>query len=625
MDLHIANNNLVNFIEQNVRFDHIKQVNSATNMQSYTVSINSNTHIRYATEENLDHRVVTAIKRKFDTGILYPGFNFGFMFALMAGLAAGWKDINQMISCGLTGATVGVLVVPFFSGNLNVNNVRFFFVRLFVIILASGVVGAFSNTDAGAAMGAIGGAFVGSSIAGVSNRAINFKSVVKATFFAIALGALIGTAIGAAAGTILGSILGAIIAGMVAVAYEKLEAVVRTILTTGTFDEIVKFVAGIFATVERDDIKAMIVGIFIGIILISRLTGNGIFIGAVAGAVSYRASNYEMHVGNPMLEQVDDITATSIVYVVILAFIWLCLVYFCTVIGVGASGAAGGIVFAAYIGIFFAQLGIPDMFRYRAKFAALAGFIGGGYAILFYSSAIRRFSVEAMIPEQIVGSMILAIAGAAVGGYLFIVVMNRADDRLVAIGAVTRFLNRAIQIIAAIIKAGRALYSRIVDQSIVLGAIGALVGGVTAFGVDLIIEGRLAGAAVGAVWGAVAGTSGGAVTIIATVLVREIAIPTVASCTNQEIKAIITSTAISGFIGGVIGGHLTSNVVVGGLIGLIFSVVNAVSLIAITYIARRHRIILVPLTDIVNKFGTAKGQGNLNDWTQYTITTATRN
>ena len=623
MDLHIANNDLVKFIEQNVRFDHIKQFDSAANMQSYTVFVNSNAHFHRV---ELGHHTRTAIKRKFVTGIPYIGFIAGFIIGFIAGIVA--KDVDQMISSSLAGAVAGVFAVSICSavegnvaGNFDIKSARLFTVRLFVVILASGLVGLF---DSGAAMGAIGGAFVGSLIASVSNKAV--KSIPKPNIFAIALGALIGTAIGAAGGTIPGTITGAIMAGVAAVMFDRLEAIVRTVFMTAALHHMVKSVCGIIMTIGRDDIKAVVIGVVVGTMLNSQLIGSVALIGAVAGAISSRPSSY---LGNVMLELIDGVSATTNFYSAIFASILLCLIYGTVMVDLDANGAVGGIIAAVYMTLLVAEhpLYIKEdiMFCTKAWFAALAGFFGGGYATILYMPVIGHFSVEATIPESVVRSVFEAIAGAAVGGYLLLaVVYIMADDRLV-VGLATSQL-QAVQIIATIIIKLKAHLARIVDKSIILGTIGAVFGTSIALGADIMVEGRLAGAAVGAILGAVTGTGSGTVTVIVTAIVREIAIPTIALCTERQTKAFIVITAIGGFIGGVIGGYFTSNIVPGCLVGFTFSIATAASFVAVKYIARRQhfesveRSISVPLTVLVNNFGTAIGQGSRNKWIQYRIT-----
>ena len=641
MNLQVTDN-FVNFIEQNVKFDHVKQLDSAKSMQinkSYTISVNSNAYFSHVTGTKVHHHAITIVKRKLVAGILYAGLIAGFVAGIIAGLVAGLvsgKDLNQVVAGSLAGAVAGVFTVTVYSARGSdigdINSVRFFAVRFFVIVLSLGVIGAVRKANSGAAIGAIGGAFVGSLIAGVANKAI--KSIAKATVFAIAIGALVGTAIGAAGETVLGTISGAITAGTVAVAFDNLEAFVKTVFTTGIFGKAVKSVAGIIMAIpwiSRDDMKAVIIGTFIGVI-ISPIS-SGAVIGAVAVALINRASHETMD--SWIFAFLKDINPTNVLTVVTTISLFLCLNYGSIVFNEGVSGAVGGVFIAGCFGMLVAQpADNPAIaaFRHRAIFAAFAGVLGGGCATILKAPIIRSFSFGDAIPEPVVRSIIttiiIAIIGAAGGGYLLAVVVNIAGDRLV-VGAVTRFTERMIQIIAVIGEIGRAL-ARAVDQAIILGAIGAIFGAFLGLGTDELVSGRLAGTCWGGIFGAITGTAGGAV-VVATTAIRSIAIPIVVKFSAKDIKAIIVISAIGGFFGGVVGGCFMSSMVTGGLIGLAFSIGTAAILIIALCIARRHHVTviqtnLIPLMKFVNKFGTVIGlytfQGGLNNWVQYKIAKA---
>ena len=283
-----------------------------------------------------------------------------------------------------------------------------------------------------------------------------------------------------------------------------------------------------------------------------------------------------------------------------------------------------GVIIAALLGLIVAlTLGSCDVFHYKAMFAVFAGAFGGLYDIyLLYKDINGTFSHEAVasILEYAMldnRSLIVAVVGGAVGGYLVAAVMNTIPN--------IKFTQAVIHKIAAIDAIGRALIIRFKQSTVVLGTIGVVIGAYFGFIADIMVRGRLEGATLGAVMGAITGTISEVLAVIVTIVTKRMVIPTITLSLGREIKAgvVITAIAIGGIIGGIVGSHFTSNVVASGLTGLIFSIVNAA--IAVVYIARQHhfkRIILVPLTDIVNNFGAVIRQGSLNNWMQYRITKA---
>ena len=634
-----ADKDLMNFVEKDVTFDCVKQLDSATNIQSYTASVNSNAYFHYATGAKVGHHAITVIKHKTGAGILlYVGFIIGLLVGFIAGLIAGLiggEDINQMTIGGLGGATAGVLTVAACIARIgdvdiaafDINSINVFAMRLLIVVLAPGTVEAISKVGihGGAAVGGIGGAFTGSLIARVSNKSL--KSTVKASVFAIALGALVGTAIGTAGGTILGTTLGAITAGAIIIAFDNLEAFFGTVLFTGRFGKAVEGITGFIniKAIGRDDMKAIVVGTFIGVILKSLIgTNNGVILGAVLGAIISRTS----------FKTTDELKIDALKFFVLTtsSFIGLCIVLCCNVIfDEGVGGAVGGALTAGHLGVIIAR-GNPDniVFRYRSIFAACAGGLGGGWAIMLLCrpTLTGMFNLEADILGHVrfeTVPFIVAIVGAAEGGYLFAIIVKFkiiiAGVRFL-VAAIARVANQIIQIIAAINKLGRA-YARATDQAIVLGTVGAIIGALFELSIDPVIGRRLAGVAGGAVFGAITGTAGGAVIFIFTAIVKRIPLPIiVVSSTQKSIIAIVSAGIgqyVGQYIGGVVQDYVTSNKVV------VFSIVTAVILTATFYIlARRYRLIKVPgilLIDIVDKFGLAiernAGQGALKNWIHY--------
>lgn len=193
-----------------------------------------------------------------------------------------------------------------------------------------------------------------------------------------------------------------------------------------------------------------------------------------------------------------------------------------------------------------------------------------------------------------------------------------AGNRIV--GAITRYTQRAIQISQA--------YVRTIDQSIVLGVVGAVYGSCFGITADLMARDMLVGATWGAILGAIAGVVSGMITAIATAVFWGIAFIltsiSLTSARKSKTTVVIMISAISGLIGSILSGYFTSiTMAVCLLIGLTFSLATAASLVAITYIARRYLTDRVYIAKVVSKFGTAIGHRDQNNWTQYRITKTT--
>ena len=190
----------------------------------------------------------------------------------------------------------------------------------------------------------------------------------------------------------------------------------------------------------------------------------------------------------------------------------------------------------------------------------------------------------------------VAIAGAAIGGYILAMIMNVLGIRFVN-GAYRRFNDQSVTAIRGIL--------RRID--IILGAIGAISGTGIAFVVELIAGEKLGGVAKGAVLGATTGIASGAIAAIAVAIIQNITVPAITKmCTDREIKVIIVNATIGAFIGGIFGGYFTSNIVAGSLVALAFPTVTPVIYTALLYAERRHRfkrMRRVPLTRVMNTFG----------------------
>ena len=598
--------------------------------------MNSNAHLHCATEAKGGHHVVKLVKRTLISGILYVGLLAGLIVGFIIGLAAGLiggeesEDIiYQMIAAGLAGAAAGVLTVAACVAGerdidvritaFGINSIESFALRIFVIVVVPVVVEVVAKADLGAAVGGISGAFIGNLIAR-SNKAL--KSIAKATLFAIALGAIIGTAIGAVGGTIPGIISGAITAGMVTATFDNLEVILKTVLSVGTYSKGFKVVGGIIMTIGM---KFIVLGTFIGVILKSTnsMPWSGAVIGAITGSIACRVSFENSDDWSfAFLRQFTNYTVQVFV-ILMISFIRLCLSGIIILFSEGVYAAANGVIIAASLGVLVSVTQHNRaIFRYRARFAA----ISGAFGVLYYAMSLlnkpnlNNFSLIEAAASNLEyydnRSLIVAAVGGAIGGYLVAAVMNTV--------AIIRFTQAVILLISVM---GRALiYIIRLDQPTVLGTIGTTIGAYLGFITDSIVRGRLEGATWGAVFGAITGTAGGVLAVVVTIVIKKMVIPTITLSPGREIKAGIVITAIGGLIGGVIGGHFTSSVEAGGLIGLAFSIAVAASIITAMYIARRHhfkQVILVPLTDIVSNFGTViVRQESQNDWIQYRITKA---
>ena len=108
-----------------------------------------------------------------------------------------------------------------------------------------------------------------------------------------------------------------------------------------------------------------------------------------------------------------------------------------------------------------------------------------------------------------------------------------------------------------------------IDQSIVLGATGVVIGSTFGIVADLVARDRLGGARWGAISGAIIGTGGGIIAVVAMVVVRERAISlTITLSIAREITASLEATS-----------HF--NMVAGCLIGLTFSIATATCLVVV--------------------------------------------
>ena len=247
-------------------------------------------------------------------------------------------------------------------------------------------------------------------------------------------------------------------------------------------------------------------------------------------------------------------------------------------------------------------------FGNRAIFAVQAGVFGGIYTMLLN---IPNINTSTIIP--IVRPIIIATIGAAVGGYLATIAVKMARERVRLVGDVTsnRLVNQAIEI-------GRAS-ARAVDQAIILGAIGAIGGAPFGIFADRLARRRLAEAAGGAILGAITGT--------ASVIVTVIIVSLFTLSTSRETKAMIMITAVGGFIGCIIGGHFTLNIVTSSLVGLTLSIATAAFLTAVFYKTRQHCFIQIPgilLKDVVSKFGRTDYYWgwypqSQNNWVQFRV------
>ena len=613
----------MNFIDQNVKFDRIKRLDLAANKRTYTVTVNSKAQFCNITGYKPCHRaVVDDVKRNFITGLFYTLFVSGFVVGLIVGVFAGSTAADQMFYSSLAGAIAGAIAAPIQSAIIHIDDeedpvfdidsVRLFAMRLLAIILGSALIGASGNASAGAAMVAIGVAFVGSLVAGVLSRK-PIKSITNAIIFSVSFGALVGTAIRTVGGTIPGAISGAITAGVVAMTFDTLKTIFRTVIATGTFSEMVKIVAGVIKTIPREDKRAVIIGTVIGAIL-NTFVGKGALFGAVAGALY--ATRYVT------LPNITDLI--KIFYSIMLSLFALCIEVTYVALGVGAAGTVGGLIVIVLIStsLIIHPPGNPifDPFRYKPVFAAVAGICAG------VATVILIFTDRVDFPQPLGRSVTAAVIGAAAVGFLLAAVVNgiRRVDR-----AITTFNDRSIAAIR--IDVARGILRRI-DIAIIQAAIGAVCGTMFGYVLELIAGDKLAGdklaeITMGAILGTITGIASGSITAIAVATIKNVTVPAITKmCTVQR---IIVVTTIGAFIGGIFGGYFVSNIVAGFLIALSFSVVTTVIYTAHLYEERRRwfkRVNQIPLVSVMNTFGIElrylTNEEAQNNWLLYKIAKA---
>jgi hypothetical protein len=576
------------------------------------------------TEFKRGHRaVIDAIKHEFVTGILYTVFITGFILGFITGIVTELK--GAMFYGGLIGAFGGAFATPIHSimrdneeTEFDIDSVRLFALKLLAFILASGVLGVSGNTSIGAAMGAIGAAFVGSLIAGALSRKAIKSMIANATIFAISLGALVGTAITAIGGTVPGTISGAITAGAVAITFDNLEATFRTALATGMFSGTVKTVAGVIMTIPREDVYAIAVAPIIGAILNNYYNNNIIMLGngSVFGAAVAGTAFYIKHpnITNPK----------RILYSIMIFLIAFYARVINSVFSIGITGAMGGLVFAAVISRAFIH---PpnNPFKYRTIFAAIAASCAAAGVISFFLFVyiIRLFTHSIDFPAPVGRTVLVATIGAAIGGFLLVAVENMGGLRLEIVdGVVTRPNYQLI----VLIKRRFNVSSTTTIIIIFLGTVGFFVSSIILF-LEFIMRAKLTGVTIGAIFGATTAIASGAITTVAMAIIKNISAPVITKmCTTQEIKTIIIITTLSAFIGGICGGYFTSSIVAGILISIAFPVVTMVTYTAPLYAERRHRykrLNWVPLVRVMNRFGielrNLTSEETQDNWIRYKI------
>jgi hypothetical protein len=591
------------------------------------VIVNSKAQFCNITEFKRGHRaVIDAIKHKFVTGVLYTVFVTAWL-TFITEIGAGQKD--AIFYGSLYGALAAIHSTMRDEEEAEFDNTinRLLAVKLFAILLASGVIGASGNASVGAAMGAIGAAFVGSLIAGaLSRKAI--KSIANATIFAISLGALVGTAIAAIVGTVPGTISGAITAGVVAITFDNLEATFRTALATGMFSETVKTVAGVIMALPREEAYAIVVATILGVILINSLNyyniimlGNGAIFGAPMGAVF--ATAFYLKYPNVM----DPIRIFYLILITSMVRLGINLVF-------GEDNiitVMSRLLFAALFHIFLPGTPLFNLFIILAAIGVMFFFLP------MYIIGLFTHIVDFLAPVGI--TVLIAVTGAAIGGYLLAVVVNMAglrvngaftrlnDQSIAAVRRILRSFN--ISIILGAIAVRRFL--RTIDVSIILGAVGAVVGTSIAFFIELNTGEMLTGVIMTVILGATTAIPSGAIATVAMAIIMNITIPVITNCkmcTDQEIKKIIAITTVSAFIGVICGAYFefTSSIVAGGLVALAFPVVTVVIYTASLYAERRHRfkrVNWVPLVRVMNRIGiewrNLVSEETQNNWIRYKV------
>ena len=309
-----------------------------------------------------------------------------------------------------------------------------------------------------------------------------------------------------------------------------------------------------------------------------------------------------MHIKHP-----KDVDPTKIFNSIIILLAIFNLKVINLVLGHGATGAMGGLIAAAIIRI--ALIHTNPLFRYNTIFAAIAAGCAAIVVMLsfflpFYIS--KLFTDRVDFPTHVGRTVLVAVTGAALGGYLLATLVNVVGVRFID-GAVT---DQSIALVHRIL--------RNFDVSIILGAEGAVLGTASAF---IIVR----GVAKVAIMGATMGIASGALATVAMAIIRSITVPAITKmCTTQEIKIIIAITTVSAFIGAVCGGYFTSSVLAGILAALAFPIVTIVMYTASVYAERRHRfkrMNRVSLIHIMNKFGielrNLTNEETQNNWIWY--------
>ena len=405
---------------------------------------------------------------------------------------------------------------------------------------------------------------------------------------------------------------------LVAIIIVGIIAIVAMVSTTGALGKsAVKIIAGI-----RGDVKAALVGIFIGAlaILTYHSASIGVVIGAFIGAIAWRA----------LCETFDNWNSNFFKIVnggQIIVFLFGLYITTSKPDNAGVFGAIiGAILAGCNVNNMFPAQSLDicsiDMFHYSAKFIALAGVLGSVQTVISFKPAIDSLDLQIDTPQRVLGqittSVVVAFVGAAVGGCLIAILMKNKCF----VGFVTGFTERVIQIAKPIGETSRTFMIKSTEQSIIQGATGAVIGSHLGIAADLMAKDGLGGAAWGALSGAVTGAGSGIITVVVIAVTKEIVTSAIAFSYAQKNYIMVAVIAISAISAGVIGGYFTSTMLATG-----FSIATAVSLLAVMHIlvsAREHRA-SVPLTELVNKFGRVIEQGNPSDsWIQYKITKATR-
>ena len=117
-------------------------------------------------------------------------------------------------------------------------------------------------------------------------------------------------------------------------------------------------------------------------------------------------------------------------------------------------------------------------------------------------------------------------------------------------GAFRRFNDQSIAAVRGILR-------RTTDASIIVGAVGAILGSIAAFIAELIAGEKLGGVAKGVVLGTITGIASGAIAAIAVAIVRNITVPAITKMsTDHEIKTLIVISIMGAFVGGIFGGNI---------------------------------------------------------------------